>query len=304
MLKRKSFIYFTMVIALLGVFMAAIAIAQAQDPGAADSCTAGNYTLKALRTNGEFPVKATCSSSPDGSDPFPCYKYEYEYTSGDVSKIDHVYMAISYDPYDPITVYAPVHEVLDTGTEYWTYSVDGPCVGATSDSFGDFVCSAIVITVQPQGNKLTFFASTARNGTGSHYISAGKKKYGCDTPIIAAGYYPERPKGPLASIECISINERLTMGLERGPDGCEVDATLVKFWLDNPTCAENTGTPLSTTIGASTDLVCAGLNDQGCPECITGSGGNSPTKFSYTTASGYKVTICYDLDNPYPYACD
>lgn len=298
MLKRKHFLYFKMLIAFLVVFMAAIAIAQAEDPGAADSCMAGDYTLQAVRNaNGEFPVKTTCSSHSDGSNSFPCYKYEYEYTSGDINKIDNDYMAIAYDPYDPITVYEQPYEVLSDGeTRYWNIHVFEPCEGPNNDTFGDFICNSIVIQVSPQGNKLTFFASTARNGTGSHFISAGKKNYGCDTPIISAGYYPTRPDGPLASKECISINERLTMGLERGPDGCEVDATLVKFWLDNPTCATGTGTLLDTVIEASTDLVCAGLNDQGCPECITGSGGTSPTYYSYTTADGYKVTVCYDLD--------
>ena len=47
-------------------------------------------------------------------------------------------------------------------------------------------------------------------------------------------------------------------------------------------------TLITATISAETD--------HGRSECMTGSGGTSPAYYLYTTASGYKVTVCYDLE--------
>lgn len=302
MITRKSLILFALVIAIVALFAANGVMAQYECP-APDSCTAVNYILTAVRgQSDEFPVKTTCYNS-GGTESWTCYKYEYEYSGvGDISKIDHVFIAIPYNCFDPITVF----ENAFWGVPLQNYHVDyyDPCEGGGNDPFAEFVCSVRVVRISPQGNKVIFFADTDRNGSGSHFISAGKKKYGCDTPIVAPGYNPERPLGPLASTECIGINERLSMRVIRGPDGCEVDAYTVRFWLDNPTCTEDSGIELDPTIVTSTTLVCAGLDAKGCPECITGSGGTSPTYYSYTTASGYKITICYDLANPPSYGCD
>ena len=98
------------------------------------------------------------------------------------------------------------------------------------------------------------------------------------------------------------------MKIVRGPDGCDVDADLVKFWIDNPTCEDGTGVSLGTTVAPLNPeidpFICTSINAQGCPECLTGDGGTSPTYYTYTTAGGYKVTICYDLANPPYYGCD
>jgi hypothetical protein len=185
-------------------------------------------------------------------------------------------------------------------------STPGGGTNVGDGTFGDDQYEQIVVDGTPQFQdpegvkKFRYLADTCEEGSIGFLIAANKSR---EASCEIDGPLAPRPAGPLASIECLSINPRLTMRVERGPDGCEVDAYAVQFWLDNPTCTTGVGTLLTTTVTTSTDLICAGLDDQGCPECITGSGGTSPTYYEYTTATGLKVTVCYDLANPPSYAC-
>jgi hypothetical protein len=268
MLKRKRLILFALVIAIAALFVATKAIAQSPyDCPAPDSCESGPYTLTAVRGgSGEFPVKTTCYDSE--GDPFTCYKYEYALSEGDVNKIDHVYFGIPYNCFDPITVFEVVY--WPTTSDYIHVDYYDPCAGATNVSFGDYVCNVRVVSIAPQGNKAVFFADTARNGSGSQYISAGNKKYGCLTPIVAPGYNFERPLGASsAGSECITIDANseypISMSLTRDPiTGYALELT-VKFHKS----LDCSGTAYDPTISTPEPLVyCTGGTGSKLNECI------------------------------------
>lgn len=247
MIKRKPLMYFTMVITLLGMFVTSIAMAQEECP-ALNSCNAGPYTLTAAPgANDEFPVKTTCYDSSVGTNPKTCYKYEYTFSgSGDVNKIDHVYFGIPYNCFDPINVLTNVYW-SPTGTNLTPYFADYnlPCEGGGDEPFADYVCSVRVVRINPQPNKTIFFTETDRNGSGSIYIGAGRKKYGCTKPLITPGYDPIPPKGGRTFSECANFgqettqepNDDVSFYMVRSDEGC-----ITRIWacegLECPQCAD------------------------------------------------------------------
>ena len=80
-------------------------------------------------------------------------------------------------------------------------------MGAVSTPYANFVYNVRVVEIDPQPNKAIFFADTSRTGSGSHYISAGNKKYGCGTPIITPGYDPVPPTGGRTFTECANFGQ-------------------------------------------------------------------------------------------------
>ena len=285
MITRKSLILFALVIAIVALFVATKAQCECPAP---DSCDAGPYTLTAVMGESEeFPVKTTCYDSAGVS--FTCYKYEYKFSGdGVVSKIDHVYFGIPYNCFDPITVFEDVF----WGSPLENYHADyyDPCAGAGNVSFADFVCNVRVVRVSRDGNRAVFFADTARNGSGSHYISAGNKKYGCLTPIVAPGYNLERPLGASsAAEECITIDTNIeypiSMSLTRDPITGYALTSTVKFYKS----IDCSTTALPPEISQPDELIfCTGGTGSKLNECIQLTS-ESPGCVSYYV----KGTLCH-----------
>ena len=182
MLKKIPItLLFTLVVAVIALFAATEVMAQDCDP--VDICSAGPYTIEAVRgLNGEFPVKETIEYPPGSGTLIDVQRYEYQYTAGDTSKIDHVHFGIVHDCKHPVGIY------LFPGQEY-----EEPCAGADSDKWLEYDCTARVLTINLQGNKAWFYSDTATTGPMSHHIRAGKKAYGCSDPLRLIGPNPFGP---------------------------------------------------------------------------------------------------------------
>lgn len=126
---------------------------------------------------------------------------------------------------------------------------------------------------------------------------------GCMTPR-------PQPSNLTAKKECVGLTQDgvITMLVERGDDGCEVDLSETLFFTDNPTCNENDPhhKPFKVknikTRGAD-DPQCIPIEGM-CNDCVKWTIGTSPETVEYETSAGEYLTICYDIHNGSPLGCD
>jgi len=129
---------------------------------------------------------------------------------------------------------------------------------------------------------------------------------------LLAGCPNPQHKGPTlkAKKECVSLTQDgyVSMLVERGKDGCEVDLSETLFFVNNPTC--NVKGPKDSMFKAkniksrgNSDPECIPVEGL-CNDCVKWTRGSSPQTVEYIDETGNAVTICYDIFNGSPFTCD
>ncbi len=129
--------------------------------------------------------------------------------------------------------------------------------------------------------------------------------------LLAGCITPHRqPPTLTAKNECVGLTQDgvVTMLVERGKDGCEVDLSKTQFFINNPTCNVNDPKHKPFKVQnikrrGNDDPQCIPIEGL-CNDCVKWTIGTSPETMEFEIGSGEYVSICYDIWNGWPFGCD
>jgi hypothetical protein len=305
MLRSKTLIMFTVVMATVALFAATQAGAQQICP---TECEAGPYRIEIVQP---FPLQVnadgeyTCPS-------YPCWVWRYKYIDGPYQKVSQVY--ITYPDCCGVDNYIDILGTVCGGENHIT----APCEVANglNKYKWPMVCDDYTLRLpcndQINPNQEFWFATdTSVIGLNTLGIKKGKKFYVCaiagpDCPLGARSQ-----TGTFASSECPKITGvpagDVWMKFQREPGGCDVNPAAVSFHYDCDPCKPDSCDPLENmaTWAPSEDdpiHITSGDLKQGCPESVrVGVTDAKVGCIEYTTNSGDKAQQCIDQNGN---ACD